>query len=77
MWCDNTAAITLANGAQPMRTRHWTMRSWALHDAVTVGEVTIEYVQSQEQQADSLTKLLSSASLGSHNGLLGLVAVDC
>eukprot|EP00971_Amphidinium_carterae_P346170 6487486-Amphidinium_carterae.1 len=60
---DNSAAISIAtSGCPPMRSRHWSMHAWALGEAVSSGEIAVEYVQTGSQEADSLTKLLPAAS---------------
>eukprot|EP00971_Amphidinium_carterae_P286500 5688156-Amphidinium_carterae.1 len=75
--CDNSAAISIANsGCPPMRSRHWSMRAWALGEAVSSGEIAVEYVQMGSQEADSLTKLMPAASQSKHNELLGLVPLS-
>eukprot|EP00971_Amphidinium_carterae_P061908 1226120-Amphidinium_carterae.1 len=77
LFCDNSAAVSIANSSSPpMRSRHWSMRAWALGEAVASGEIVVQYIQTQLQEADSMTKLLSAATLGVHNKLLRLVGLD-
>eukprot|EP00971_Amphidinium_carterae_P197267 3915541-Amphidinium_carterae.2 len=71
--CDNSAAIALSNSDPPMRSRHWSMRSWRLREAVRSGEVAVSYVSTDAQRADSFTKALSCNPLQEHRLLMGLV----
>eukprot|EP00971_Amphidinium_carterae_P340646 6479095-Amphidinium_carterae.2 len=69
--CDNAAAVSIANGSPPMRSRHWSMRAWSLNAAVSAGEVALVYIDTKEQQADTLTKNVSAELLRRHRDLLG------
>eukprot|EP00971_Amphidinium_carterae_P327231 6458446-Amphidinium_carterae.2 len=71
--CDNTASVLIANGNPPMRSRHWSMRAWMLNEAISAGELAMVYIDTKQQQADTLTKGVGSDLLKRHRNLLGLV----
>ncbi len=54
---DNTAAITSANkGILTRQNRHFLTKYYWLHEQVDEGNITVKYVNTKEQLADSLTK---------------------
>ncbi len=59
----NAAAISLVQKGPDaaFKTRFISMRGHFIHDMMGAGLVTVEYVPSQENPADALTKGLSSA----------------
>ena len=61
--CDNAAAISMVQQGPNavFKTRFISMRGHFIHDLMGAGLVTVEYVPSQENPADALTKGLSSA----------------
>ena len=61
--CDNSAVIQLVHhlSSSSTRTRHLAMRAAWLHDLVSRQHLSLEFVSSGDQKADSLTKGLSAA----------------
>ena len=58
--CDNTSAINLTrNPIQHSRTKHIDIRHHFLRDHVQKGDVSIEFVSTENQLADIFTKPLS------------------
>ena len=56
---DNTAAITIAkNEVTTDRNRHIAIRHLWVRDLVQAGEVNLEYVRTNNNPADFLTKIL-------------------
>jgi len=54
---DNTAAITTANkGILTRQNRHFLTKYYWLHEQIEEGNITVKYVNTKEQLADSLTK---------------------
>ena len=61
IYVDNKSAIAMAeNPVQHGRTKHINIRFHALRDAEKNGEVKLVHCRSEEQQADILTKALST-----------------
>ena len=56
LWCDSQPAIALVTGMPPMRTRLFSIRAWAINEAVSRGEVDVKYINTKDQKADMLTK---------------------
>ncbi len=57
--CDNTSAISLTkNPIQHSRTKHIEIRSLFIRDHVHKGDIELEFIGSDHQWADILTKLL-------------------
>jgi hypothetical protein len=62
IYCDNTAAIQLSkNEIQHQRTKHIDISYHFLRDLIKQGKVTVEWVSTNDQLADILTKQLSVA----------------
>lgn len=60
IYCDNTSAIAMArNPVQHGRCKHIEIKIHFIRELVTEGEITLEYVATEEQRADVLTKALS------------------
>ena len=58
--CDNTSAINLTrNPIQHSRTKHIDIRHHFLRDHVQKGDVSIEFISTENQLADIFTKPLS------------------
>eukprot|EP00971_Amphidinium_carterae_P014684 289982-Amphidinium_carterae.1 len=55
-----------------MRSRHWSIRAWKLREAVRSGEISVSYISTGEQRADSLTKSLSCQASEDHRSMMGL-----
>ena len=59
IFCDNTSAINLSkNPVQHSRTKHIDIRHHFLRDHVLKGDITLEFISTEKQIADILTKPL-------------------
>ena len=78
LYCDNTAAISIVRNPQASkRTRHVQLRFQTLREAVENKQVKIEYVSSDLNTADVLTKPLLVTLHARHmNTLTSTGAVD-
>ena len=64
--CDNTAAIKIAaNDADSARTRHYSARHHFVRDLINTHQLRLEWVSTEEQAADLLTKQLTYEKLKS------------
>ena len=62
--CDNQSAIAVArNGGYHPRTKHIDIRHHFIRDALEKGEVAVDYVGTEKQIADGLTKPLCRAKM--------------
>ena len=62
--CDNTSAINLSkNPVQHSRTKHVDIRHYFLHDHVQNGDISLEFVDTNNQLADIFTKPLNEERL--------------
>jgi transposase InsO family protein len=60
IWCDNQSAIKMAkNPVMHARTKHIERHCHLIRDYVKKGRIRVEFVRSQDQAADGLTKPLS------------------
>ena len=58
--CDNTSAINISNNpVQHSRTKHIEIRHHFLQDHAQKRDITLEFVRSEDQLADILTKPLN------------------
>ena len=57
IFCDNTSAINLSkNSVHHSRTKHMDIRHHFLHDHVLKGDILLEFITTDKQIADILTK---------------------
>ena len=62
--CDNTSAINLnKNLIQYSRTKHINIRHHYLHDHVQIGDISLEFVYTNNQLADIFAKPLNEERL--------------
>ena len=60
MWCDNQSAIALAhNPVYHAKTKHVELDIHFIRDKVTAKQITIQFIPSEDQNADVLTKALT------------------
>ena len=77
IFCDNTSAINLTkNPIQHSRTKHIEIRHHFLRDHAQKGDIRLEFIPSEDQIADILTKPLSEASFCKIRKLMGLLDFD-
>jgi len=71
---DNTAAIAMSKpfGAKNCRTKHIDIKYHFIRDRVLQGHVTIQYIPSQNQLGDMLTKPLDAIS---HQNLMTKIGI--
>lgn len=73
IYCDNQGAIALAKNPQfHSRTKHIDINQHFVREKVADGKVTLEYVPTEEQIADGLTKALSKDKFNTFRRALGL-----
>jgi ribonuclease HI len=61
LWCDNKSAIALSkNDTYHQRTKHIDIRYHFIREQIRLGNVTINWISTHEQQADLLTKLVAT-----------------
>lgn len=64
IWEDNQGAIALANKTgYNARTKHVDIRHHFIREKVSSGDIKIDYVETQQQLADILTKALATKRL--------------
>ena len=72
--CDNTSAISISkNPVQHSRTKHIKIRHHFLRDHAHKGDITIEFVQTEDQFADILTKPLNEEQFVNFRMQLGVI----
>lgn len=72
--CDNTSAINLSkNPVLHSRTKHIEIRHHFLRDHVQKGDITLEFISTNHQIADILTKPLALERFASLRRGLGLL----
>ena len=75
--CDNQSAIMVAkNDGYNPRTKHIDIRHHFIRDAVDKGLVALEYVTSEDQIADGLTKPLPRIKLEKNRTAIGVIAKE-
>lgn len=71
--CDNISAIKLAkNPVFHARSKHIEIQHHFVRERILEGEVTVDYISTNEQPADILTKALSPAVFNKHKHTLGM-----
>jgi len=64
MLCDNSAAIKIAvNDSDSARTRHYSARHHFVRELIHTHQLKLEWVSTEEQAADLLTKQLTLEKL--------------
>ena len=72
--CDNTSAINLSkNPIQHSRTKHIDIRHHFLRDYVQNGDISLEFVDTNNQLADIFTKPLNEERLNFIKHDLGMI----
>ena len=72
--CDNTSAINISkNPIQHSRTKHIDIRHHFLRDHVQIGDISLEFVDTNNQLADIFTKPLNEERLNFIKHDLGMI----
>ena len=72
--CDNTSAINLSkNPIQHSRMKHIDIRYHFLHDHIQNGDISLEFVDINNQLADIFTKHLNKERLNFIKHYLGMI----
>ena len=75
LYCDNQGAMALAKNPQfHARTKHIDIQHHYVREQVTAGNVALEYVPTERQVADGLTKALCKDKFDRFRDLIGLEA---
>lgn len=75
--CDNVSAIKLArNPVFHARSKHIELHHHYVRERVLAGEIKVDYLRTEEQTADVLTKALSQPTLEKHRRAMGIQSVE-
>ena len=73
IYCDNQGAMALAKNPQfHARTKHIDIQHHYVREQVNAGSVALEYVPTEKQVADGLTKALCKDKFETFRKLIGL-----
>jgi hypothetical protein len=74
---DNQSALTLSRNPEfHKRTTHFNVKFYYHHAVLNTGEIRFQYVPTEEQAADGLTKPLGSTTFAKFCSLLGIEASE-
>ena len=74
--CDNTSAINISkNPVKHSRTKHIEIRHHFLRDHTQKGDITLEFVSTKDQLADTFTKPLSEKQFVDIRRQLGVISL--
>ena len=74
--CDNTSSINISkNPVQHSRTKNIEIRHHFLRDHVQKGDITLEFIRTEDQLADILTKPLNKEQFVNFRMQLGIITV--
>src|SRR5438270_2775597 len=74
LWCDNKFAISIANNpVQHDRTKHVEINRFFITEKLNSGTLKLNYVKSEDQLADCLTKRLGPQVYESFCNKMGMV----
>ncbi|XP_019195716.1 PREDICTED: uncharacterized protein LOC109189560 [Ipomoea nil] len=77
LYCDNVSAINISkNPVQHSRTKHIDIRHHYIRDLVESMEIELEYIQTDKQLADILTKPLDANRFEIPRSALGIYRID-
>jgi hypothetical protein len=76
LFCDNTAAIQLANPSCQAKTRHIKVAYHVIRDFIKDKSVNVERIGSKDNWADTLTKPLTSPAFQRFRDLIGVRQLD-
>lgn len=72
MYEDNQGCIFLAKNSETKRSKHIDVKWHYLRNCVTEGQIKLEYIATEKQEADILTKPLPKPSFERHRSSIGL-----
>mgnify|MGYP007088618586 FL=1 len=76
VYCDNTSAINISkNPVQHSKTKHIQVRHHFIRELVEEKKVSLEYISTEKQLADILTKSLDATRFESLRSALGLCTI--
>ena len=76
--CDNTSAINLSkNLIQHSRTKHIDIRHYFLRDHVQNGDISLEFIDTNNQLADIFTQPLNEERMNFIRHELGMIDGSC
>ena len=74
--CDNTSAISISNNpVQHSRTKHIEIRHHFLRDHAQKGDITLDFVKTEDQLADIFTKPLNENQFFNIRRQLGVISL--
>ena len=74
--CDNISAISISkNPMQHSRTKHIEIRHYFLRDHAQKGDITLEFVRTEDQLANILTKPLNKEQFVNFRMQLGVITL--
>ena len=74
--CDNTSVISISNNhVQHFRTKHIEIRHHFLRDHAQKGDITLEFVRTEDQLADILSKPLNENQFVNIRTQLGVISL--
>lgn len=77
IYCDNTSAISVShNPVMHSKTKHIDIRYHFLKDHVEKGNILLQYISTELQLADILTKALDSSRFAFLRGELGMIDLN-
>ena len=74
--CDNTSAINLSKNPQHSRTKHIDIRYHFLHDHVLKGDISLDFISTDKQIVDILTKPLKEDIFVNLKRELGICSIS-
>ena len=77
IFCDNTSAINISkNPVQHSRTKHIGIRHHFIRELVEDGIIHLDFISTQDQKADILTKPLDTLRFEFLRRSIGLIAIE-
>ena len=77
IYCDNTSAINISkNPVQHSRTKHIEIRHHFIRELVEDGNLTLEFIHTDDQKVDLFTKPLESKRFEFFRQNIGVISMD-
>jgi len=74
---DNQSCIRMASTLETKRTKHVDVKHHFIRDCVSQGKITLNYISTDLQQADILTKALTKQKFICFRNCLNVVELPC